>query len=67
MNDVVVSQIFWFQTSSDYQAEPRVRTLIVKPETTVAEIFEWSNRSVSNSLAKGDLVLTEVETLQEKG
>ena len=66
MNEVVVSQIFWFQTSSDYQAEPRVRTLIVKPETTVAEILEWSNRSVSNSLGKGDLVLTESEILGKK-
>lgn len=66
MNDVIISQTFWFQTSADYQAEPRLKSLVVKPETTVAEILEWSNKSVSNSLGRGNLILTEVEVLEEK-
>ena len=54
---VVVVQKVWVQTSSDYNAVERTRTLAVTPETTVGEVMQWA--AAANVLGRGDVVLTE--------
>ena len=54
---VVVVQKVWVQTSSDYNAVERTRTLAVTPETTVGEVLRWA--AAGNVLGRGDVVLTE--------
>lgn len=53
----VIVQRVWSQVSSDYQAAVSTRTLVVTPETTVAEIMAWAKKPYC--LAKGDIVLCE--------
>ena len=54
---VVVVQKVWVQTSSDYNAVERTRTLAVPPETTIGEVMRWA--AAGNVLGRGDVVLTE--------
>jgi hypothetical protein len=54
---LVVVQRVWVQTSADYNAVERTRTLAVSPDTTVAEIMRWA--TAANVLGRGDVVLTE--------
>ena len=54
---VVVVQKVWVQTSSDYNAVERTRTLAVTPETTVGEVLRWA--AAGDVLGRGDVVLTE--------
>ena len=54
---LVVVQKVWVQTSSDYNAVERTRTLAVTPETTVGEVMRWA--MAANVLGRGDVVLTE--------
>ena len=57
MNEFVVVQEVWYQTSAEYDAVRTLRTLLVKPETTVAEIMAWAQKG--NALGRGDVVITE--------
>ena len=54
---IVVVQEVWVQTSANYDAAKRLRTLAVTPETTVGEIMDWAKSA--HVLARGDAVLTE--------
>ena len=54
---LVVVQKVWVQTSSDYNAVERTRTLTVTPETTIGEVMRWAGSA--NVLGRGDVVLTE--------
>ena len=54
---IVVVQEVWVQTSANYDAAKRLRTLAVTPETTVGEIMDWAK--VTNILERGDVVITE--------
>lgn len=58
--EFVVTQAVWFRVSSDYQAERGLRTLVVKPETTVAEIMRWAAHGHLHGplLGRGDVVIT---------
>ena len=57
VRQLVVVQKVWVQTSSDYNAVERTRTLAVTPETTVGEVMRWA--AAANVLGRGDVVLTE--------
>lgn len=54
---LVVVQRVWVQTSSDYNAVERTRTLAVTPETTVGEVMRWA--AAGSVLGRGDVVVTE--------
>lgn len=43
VRQLVVVQKVWVQTSSDYNAVERTRTLAVTPETTVGKVFGVSH------------------------
>ena len=49
-------QDVWVQVSADYNAVKRSRTLVVKPETTIAEVMQWAEKP--NTLGKGDVRIT---------
>ena len=57
---LVVTQRVWAQVSADYQAAESLRTLVVGPDTTVAEVMRWA-ASARNFLGWGDVVLTTPE------
>ena len=54
---LVVVQKVWVQTSSDYNAVERTRTLAVTPETTIGEVMRWAE--AGSVLGRGDVILTE--------
>lgn len=54
---LVVVQRVWVQTSSDFNAVERTRTLAVTPETTVGEVMRWA--TAGSVLGRGDAVITE--------
>lgn len=54
--EFVVTQQVWVQVSSDYMAAASMRTLVVKPETTVADIMRWAMNC--NVLGRGDVTIT---------
>lgn len=54
---LVVVQRVWVQTSSDFNAVERTRTLAVTPETTVGEVMRWA--AAAHVLERGDVVITE--------
>ena len=55
----VVIQEIWSQVSADYEAVKRQRTLVVEPETTIADIMQWADKS--NALGKGDITVTRTD------
>ena len=57
VRSLVVVQKVWVQTSSDYNAVERTRTIAVTPETTVGEVMRWA--MAANVLGRGDVGLTE--------
>lgn len=59
----IVVQEVWVQTSSDYDAVKRFRTLAVTPETSVGEIMEWAN--IPRVLGSGDVVITAEDDKRE--
>lgn len=59
--EFVVTQRVWAQVSADYQSAESLRTLVVGPDTTVAEVMRWA-ASARNFLGSGDVVLTTPET-----
>lgn len=65
MTNFVAVQKVWVQTSGDYQAERRTRTLILSPDTTVAEIMRWARNG--NLLGLGDVVITETDAARKEG
>ena len=53
---VVVREV-WLQCSADYNALRDTATLIVGPDTTVAEIMAWAK--AHHALGLGHVILTE--------
>lgn len=54
---LVVVQRVWVQTSNDFNAVERTRTLVVTPETPIGEVMRWA--AAANVLvrqANGDLM-----------
>ena len=54
---IVLVQKLWLQASSDGHAVERTRTLVVKPDTTIAEVVLWA--ATGDALQRGDVVITE--------
>lgn len=53
----VVVQKVWCQVSADCDTVERARTVVVSPETTVAEIMRWASNC--NVIGQGDVAITE--------